>query len=536
MEMTTRFASKVCQNIMLKPLSFHNSSLSAWRAIGASNRLFSSKHVRDSQVRDLSLKLRGVGGTSVPPDQFVRLLESVEKFSTSSGLLDAYVYGFEKICLDLSLDDLLHIVERLWAIPHFRFLGHLMEVIRVVLFRVSSYGVSSFSLDSILLYAKLCYRLKTSPEKMFADSLCSRVVSQLSSVDETLAVHLAEYVIELCVYWPKNELLQAEVAKLSGSPILERISLNSLSQLEAIFPLQLSTAVLTSIAARPVSQLLVELRSIEYSKTFSEIIAACDEKAPFKDSKDNQNYLSICAKRFYVPGVLAEVVNSALTDVDALPDVLNSLAKLGPPLEIPIKRRIAECVNDWISPTADLMTVVGYLSELEIHSIDLVGPIMKHSENYVADKAAQSWKLAVWWRLVDNGYNSILPEVIRKEFPKTWTNMQSSCQPMPNNLHRITQLINKLKMEQIVHTSLSNVKFSPIRAHATIKLTNGRTCYIFATKEDGRIVSVSSDARLTLKMVKKFVSEAHAELSLIPLTKLTKDVPILELVNSNLVV
>ena len=488
-----------------------------------------STHLRKSQISDLIFQLRSKNGASYEKSNHV--LKYLESSTPNWDLWGAYLQNLERSSPELRLEDLLDILERVQLVSGIRFKAELMNSLRNITLNLTGHGVSSFSLDGILRYAKLCETFRIYPASIFIDAVCLRV-SQVSDSDD-VELEMAKYLIDLNSVWSRQSL-QDRIDRLSDA-VLAQLPLKYVSRLEG----ERLDTLMSVHANRPTDELLLELQTTPSSSAvFQNIAKVCDERV-IDDPTLICMYLKTCTRRSLPERDFNELFEIALQEKNLLPELLNSISNISKVDQV-VAMKIIEILSDEISQYDfhTFMNVLECLAVLNIHSIELVGLAMKRAEEAIKKTHSEQywWKLSVWWNFVQEqlAEDSIIPDVAKKQFPNVFAALPHMCQSRISL--NLTRLGSCLKNAQITHTINPVVRHSPLRAHAMVVLPDSQMCYIFLTRENGKLIQTCKDSRISIAIIKKFVQAADAKLCLIPKNLiLGENVDIVDIVHSHIV-
>ena len=515
-----------------------------------------------NSVSILVRELGGVDGVQLPPERHEAALEMVKQNQSRRDLVEAFVHWLEKNSSALSIDQLLRVLEIVIAIPRVRSSGSLGESVRSIVSSCRVHGVSAFSLDSILAYAKICSKVKVNPERMFIEAMCQKVCS-VTVDSESDQIELAAFLVELSFWW-SHRSLRARILELDAQ-VLGAVPLPKLALLERMdvdedereFFQTLLSDVISKVKERPIEELLREVVRLPVTCLVSrEVVAHCDLAVPENFSPNfAAHYLSLCARRGMVHERIDEMSSSALANAELVPYVFRSLAKLADvhTLSPELRNELLDAAISQDGPeTPDevetWLSTLESLAVLELHSPELVGRVMEIADAFTDEKARNRslWKLALWWRVVMGklSFNSILPEIIARQFPTIHAALTGGLQaqfvqpPPPGtwNGRILTTFRGLLKSQQIPHSEYALVKGSPIRSHARLTIGVTDAYYVFLSTDDGILLRVSPDSRLSVNIIKGFVADASSRLCIIPTSRLDSDgVDLVQLVHSHIV-
>ena len=491
-------------------------------------------------------------------DKVVTMLGTIRSDSTSKQMIPLYMKRISRICASFSTEETVGFLSALVKLPVVKQLPETDRAeMRSVALSLVKHGVSSFSLDTILAFAKLCKELKISPDRLFMKSLSKRVVgvSNLSSdsdkmeylkylialdqilVDailfDRLKQLLSDWVFPCDIRIIDNFLLLCDSHNLEQDDDFRKIGLDAIqSSLTQLALLNL----LTQAIDLPFTSLVIKMIDADLEQRLEQILS---------DSEASALFLSFICKRRPLPECLSALCISALQDEKRRLLAFKSIAQMyrddSNSLPQNLREKLISTLIDYIQvhpildkeDVDDLIEAVECVTVLNIVDAGLTGIIVLRINDLRASGKLENsfWKLASWWQLSVHRlpFNSIIPNVLQREFPHTIAALRacsvgSFVQPVSRRTRSELEFLwETLTAAHIPYTQLPRIGATPLRAHVRVELQNGNICFVFFT-ESGNLMQISSDALISMRMVSDCVSIACAKLSLIPIESVSSQI------------
>ena len=499
----------------------------------------------DSERRDLVRKIRS---TSLDEEVCLKELsdacELIPKITKKREFAEILLNRFRIKLRDLDISDTITLLEKIYGVQQIRVIPTITNEIREIAGSLSFRGLSSFSLDDFAAYIELCHTIRANIDSMFVQNMCERIAAVVVESTEEQA-QLASYIIRV------NRLLSSptlsERIRTTSPQALHALSLGDLQDIltqisgdeeSHAFVVSTRKAAMGILKNRPVSEILTELCSQRLSSSddiFRAGLSVCEARIDTDNLSSDIACLLLRAwgkqreisEKFSDKQSFERLVSRALEEEDELVRNLHSLARLGS-IEIP-HEIVVDCIvsrGDHFRPD-DLVSIVDSVTLLRLRSPDLIGVLVSNIDAFLCncdDKDTPLWKFAVWWQSVRNSlpYNSMLVDILKKEFPET-VHLLASCpseefvqQVRPRTWYAktIENVANHLKINGIQYELFPRIDYTPLRAHFLARV-DGLPCYIILMKSESDIQQVSSDARISVELLKEFAQTNKLKIAFI---------------------
>ena len=488
---------------------------------------------------------------SISPDKFLGLLDTVRYKSKSTELVAAYSRALLDISRSLSTDETIKVVSELIDYSANRQEPETLEILKRVTSNLVRHGASSFSLDAILEFFKLTRRLGVDPDPLFKMSLFQRVLSVNPSSEPDQVeyikylvrlnrVHVDSAILKRVKALLTTEILSYDVRILSDLLILcdaHKLADNDELRIEVLNALE---TVFTRV---PMGNILKQAVDIHVLSPFFELFMSALESRIdniLADSSACALLLDIVCKRGALPGFVFSRFDSiclnslldqtqSISTISAIARICRDSVEISDVLRSRLTCTLLECSNMPLDSSKDIERFVKLVEATTIFNIQdagLTGILARRiSDLHSAGRLTDSfWKLACWWQLTRHRLpiNSIIPNVVNREFPQTMSalsecSVDSLVQPVSGRFDYTTHsLCERLRSVNAPYTQFPKIGSTSLRAHLRVALEDGSACYVILTR-NGRILQISADSNVSIRMLEDCVSLATAKLSLMPI-------------------
>lgn len=508
-----------------------------------------------TRTASLIQELKGSSGQAViSAEKFVELLETVRYHSRSKDLVLSYGRRLTDMAAILSTEETIKIVSGLAKLPLATQLDETREILRRVTVNLVKHGVSSFSLESFMEYAKLCRMLRVSADAMLIKSFCLRVVA-VNPSNESDQLEYVKYLLNLDRVLVNTILLErikdvTSVNKMNSFATDIRI-INDLELLcdahglteDDKLRIVCLNSLNTALSNADLVDLLTQASDLHSSSPILERLLLAIQpqiESVMNDPSQSALLLNIVSKKRPLPDYLIgsnlnilclkalDDTPRALTTLRAITRIFNNTTEnISKDLYTRLVESFLQQSDLPLEDTENFVKFVECATVLNIVHPGFTGIVARRiNKMHSAGTLTNSfWKLASWWQLTVHRlpFDSIIPDIITREFPQTIAalkecEVESLVQPVSAKIQTLLNdtLIEKLTALNAPYTPFPRIGHTPVRAHARVQLADASVCYVFLTKGDS-LLQISASTYVSRRMLQECIKIAGAKLSFFPI-------------------